>query len=124
MALSKVGIAATKAKVQHDPQAKALLPVLLARETDSGGEGLQGHSRCHFDRYPHALALAGQVSKPLGCLGKLELLLRVEENRTESDFLHPRGMVLSTSLGGVCGSGRIILILSPFVPGESTSLQM
>lgn len=46
-----------------------------------------------LDRHPHALALTGQVSKPLGCLEKPELLLQVEENRAESELLHPKGML-------------------------------
>lgn len=44
-------------------------------------------------RHPHALALIGQVSEPLGCLANLELLLQAEENRGESEFLHPKGVL-------------------------------
>ena len=44
-------------------------------------------------RHPHALALTGQVSEPLGCLVNLEVLLQAEENRAESEFLHPKGML-------------------------------
>lgn len=44
-------------------------------------------------RHPHALALTGQVSEPLGCLAKLELLFQAEENRAEPEFLHPKGML-------------------------------